>query len=62
MCYVQPTEEHWGFAFVDDTDLCVSGSGTTTQMAEQMQKSVTKWEGLLHATGDALVWKNVFGT
>ncbi len=45
-----------GFAFVDDTDLCVFGRHVNSQNAtEEMQRSVTQWEGLLRATGGALV-------
>jgi len=45
-----------GFAFVDDTDLCVFGPQVTRQMVrDELQKSVDHWEGLLQATGGALV-------
>jgi len=45
-----------GFAFVDDTDLCVSGPHINERnVREAMQQSVDKWEGLLRATGGALV-------
>jgi len=44
-----------GFAFVDDTDLCVSGQQDGLQTARFMQQSVTNWEGLLRTTGGALV-------
>jgi len=44
-----------GFAFVDDTDLCISGQPTTSDTATLMQKLVPQWEGLLMATGGALV-------
>ncbi len=45
-----------GFAFVDDTDLCVTHpSNNILQVASHMQGSVTSWEGLLRATGGALV-------
>jgi len=37
-----------GFAFVDDTDLCIHGPQTTSQNTlSVMQKSVDNWEGLL---------------
>jgi len=36
-----------GFAFVDDTDLCVSGSPTVEATIQHMQDSITHWEGLL---------------
>jgi len=35
------------FAFVDDTDLCVSSQPTVKSMVIHMQHSVTQWEGLL---------------
>jgi len=45
-----------GFAFVDDTDLCVTGPHITSNNVHQaMQQSVDNWEGLLHAAGEALV-------
>jgi len=45
-----------GFAFVDDTDLCVFGQHVHSQnVATEMQRSVNHWEGLLRATGGALV-------
>jgi len=45
-----------GFAFVDDTDLCVTHpSNSVTQVALHMQGSITSWEGLLRTTGGALV-------
>jgi len=44
------------FAFVDDTDLCVSQSDLVDQMiASHLQAAVTNWEGLLKVTGGALV-------
>jgi len=44
------------FAFVDDTDLCVTHpSNNVEQVARHMQQAVTNWEGLLRATGRALV-------
>jgi len=45
------------FAFVDDTDLCVSGHSDVTQTARCMQNSVTNWEGLLCA-GEMLLVSN----
>ncbi len=45
-----------GFAFVDDTNLCVTHpSNCIKQVAQHMQGSVSTWEGLLRATGGALV-------
>jgi len=45
-----------GFAFVDDTDLCVTHpSNQAEAVAKHMQGSVLNWEGLLRATGGALV-------
>ncbi len=44
-----------GFAFVDDTDLCVSGQRDSESTANHMQWSVTNWEGLLRTTGGTLV-------
>jgi len=45
-----------GFAFVDDTDLCVHGPHITAQnVTSTMQNSVNQWQGLLQATGGALV-------
>ncbi len=49
-----------GFAFVDDTDLCVSGHSNITQTAKMMQSSITNWEGLLRTTGGALVPEKCF--
>jgi len=49
-----------GFAFVDDTDLCVSGQSTAAQTVQSMQGSITNWEGLLHTTGGALVPEKCF--
>ncbi len=50
-----------GFAFVDDTDLCVTHpTDQANQVAGHMQKAVTLWEGLLHATGGALVPEKCF--
>jgi len=45
-----------GFAFVDDTDLCVHGPHIMSQnVTIKMQHSVDHWEGLMRATGGALV-------
>jgi len=45
-----------GFAFVNDTDLCVFGPHINEQNVQgEMQNLVNKWEGLLRATGGALV-------
>jgi len=50
-----------GFAFVDDTDLCVYGPHVTSQnMIQAMQQSVDNWEGLLHATGGTLISSKCF--
>jgi len=44
------------FAFVDNTNLCVHGPHIMTQnVTIKMQHSVDHWEGLLKATGGALV-------
>jgi hypothetical protein len=47
-----------GFAFVDDTDLIeldLREHITTQQTMENMQDSITRWEGGLKATGGAIV-------
>jgi len=45
-----------GFAFVDDTDLCIHGLHITTQnVTIKMQHSINHWEGLLRAMRGALV-------
>jgi len=45
-----------GFAFVDDTDLCVSITVTDkSKIAPNLQAAVTNWEGLLKVMGGALV-------
>jgi len=45
-----------GFAFVDDTDLIIHGPQVTSaNLLPTMQSSVDHWEGLLRATGGALV-------
>jgi len=49
-----------GFAFVDDTDLCVLGQSTATQTATRMQESIANWEGLLRTTGGTLVPEKCF--
>jgi len=50
-----------GFAFVDDTDLCVFGPTIHCHNITQvMQQSVDNWEGLLHATGGTLVLNKCF--
>ncbi len=50
-----------GFTFVDDTDLCVTHpTDQVNQVAGHMQKAVTLWEGLLRATGGALVPEKCF--
>jgi len=52
----QTAKKMVGFAFVDDTDLCVYGTKVTpTSVQAEMQKAVDHWEGLLRATGGALV-------
>jgi len=35
-----------GFAFIDDTDLCVLGDQTAEKTATHMQQAITHWEGL----------------
>ncbi len=50
-----------GFAFVDDTDLCMTHpSNHVDQVAIHMQQAVTNWEGLLCTTGGALVPEKCF--
>jgi len=50
-----------GFAFVDDMDLCVYGPQVASDMiTTNMQSSVDHWEGLLCATGGALVPSKCF--
>jgi len=45
-----------GFAFVNDTNLCIFCPQVTNQnVQEEMQKSVNQWEGLLRTMGGALV-------
>jgi len=50
-----------GFAFMDDTDLCVTHeSDEGKQVVQQMQKAVTQWDGLLWASGGALIPEKCF--
>jgi len=50
-----------GFAFVDDTDLCVTHSDSTSEaVANHIQDSICNWEGLLKATDGALVPNKCF--
>jgi len=50
-----------GFAFVDDTDLCVFGPMiNSSNVLQTMQQSINNWEGLLRATGGALVPSKCF--
>jgi len=50
------TKQLAGFAFVDDTDLCVDGPQVISpNISTIMQSTVDHWEGLLQATGGALV-------
>jgi len=50
-----------GFAFVDDMDLCIARSSLSgAEMVTLMQHLVTQWEGLLAATGGALVPEKCF--
>jgi len=50
-----------GFAFVNNTDLCVMHtSNAAPQVIQQMQWAVTHWEGLLRAMGGALVPEKCF--
>jgi len=45
-----------GFAFVDDTNLCVYGTRVTPMsMQAEMQQAIDHWEGLLRATRGVLV-------
>jgi len=44
------------FAFVADTDLCVMHpTNQAAEVAKHMQGSMNNWEGLLPATGGALI-------
>jgi len=50
-----------GFAFVDNTDLCVMHpSNQPEQVVNHMQQAVTNLEGLLRAMGGALVPEKCF--
>jgi len=50
-----------GFGFVDDVDLCITDpSGDSGRVVEQMQHSITRWAGLLRATGGTLVPEKCF--
>jgi len=45
-----------GFAFVNNTDLCITHPlNQATAVAKHMQGSVSNWEGLLWASGKALI-------
>jgi len=44
-----------GFAFVNDSNFCISRQPTVEQTATHMQQSVTNWEGLLRTMGRALI-------
>jgi hypothetical protein len=47
-----------GYAFVDDTDLIQTGRNSHTtgeEVCQDMQKALNLWEGLIRATGGALV-------
>jgi len=48
------------FAFVDNMDLYISGQPTASDTATLMQKLVSQWEGLLTATGGAIVPEKCF--
>jgi len=55
------TKKLVGFAFVDDTDLCIFGPLIHSHnVLQTMQHSVDNWEGLLRATGGALVPSKCF--
>jgi len=57
----QLTKKLVGFAFVDNTDLCVFGPTINSHnVLQTMQHSVDNWEGLLRATGGALVPNKCF--
>jgi len=50
-----------GFAFINDTDLCVTHhTNKAEHMVNKVQQAVTHWEGLLRATGGALVLEKCF--
>jgi len=53
-------KDKFGFAFMDDTDLCISGPDKVGGIMVKMQQSVTHWEGLLWATRGALVSDKCF--
>jgi hypothetical protein len=47
-----------GYAFVDDTDLCITGQNpndTEADVALRMQQALDLWEGHIRATGGAIV-------
>jgi len=47
-----------GFVFINNTDLCVTHqSNQVDQVVSHMQGAMSHWEGLLQATGGALVPK-----
>jgi len=59
--YILATTKLVGFAFVDDTDLCIFGTqANTSNVRMLMQQLVDNWEGLLCATGRALVPSKCF--
>jgi len=50
-----------GFAFVNDTDVIMTqAQGDKDNIQTKIQKSVTNWEGLLKASGGALVLEKCF--
>jgi len=50
-----------GFAFVDNTDLCIHGPHITSNNVQlAMKNSVDHWEGLLHATSSTLIPSKCF--
>jgi len=50
-----------GFAFVDDTDLCIPiQPAEQTTIHNKMQKVVNHWAGLSRASGGALVPEKCF--
>jgi hypothetical protein len=54
-----------GYAFVDDTDLCITGqnpSDTEADVALRMQQALDLWEGGIRATGGAIVPEKLIGT
>jgi hypothetical protein len=47
-----------GYAFVDDTDVCIPGQNpndTEADVALRMQQALDLWEGGIRATGGAIV-------